>query len=110
MSKDVEIPYEVLNELNGSLKQIMVEFENAKNRSDALESAIGSPLGRNSLRSQANTFEDQWDDKRQTLAEDIADVQKHVQAVGEGWVNWDLEASQQLELDDNDSQNLPKAV
>lgn len=109
MGNDVEIPYEVLNELSGSLKQIIVEFENAKNRSDALEAAIGNPLGRSSLRNQANSFEGQWDDKRQTLAEDVAGVLEHVEAVGKGWINWDLEASQQLELDNNESQDLPKA-
>ena len=109
MSADVEIPYEVLNELNGSLKQIIVEFDEARSRSDVLESAIGNPLGRNSLRDEANRFEDDWDDKRETLRQDVVDVQKHVEGVGKGWVDWDLEASAQLSVDAGESKNLPKA-
>ncbi len=40
---DVKISYSVLNELNGSLKQILVELEDASKRASALEAAIGDP-------------------------------------------------------------------
>ena len=110
MSDGVQIPYEVLNELNGSLKQIIVEFEQANSRSSALESAIGNPLGRNSLRDEAERFEGDWDDKRETLRQDVVDIQKHVEDIGKGWVEWDLEASKQLSVDEGESTNLPKAV
>jgi hypothetical protein len=109
MSADVEIPYEVLNELNGSLKQIIVEFEKAGSRSNALESAIGNPLGRNSLRDEADRFEGDWDDKRETLRQDVVDTQRHVEDVGKGWADWDLEASKELTVDAGESKNLPKA-
>ena len=110
MGDGVQIPYEVLNELNGSLKQIMVEFSNAKTGSNALEAAIGRPLGRSELRDEADRFEGEWDDKRETLRQDIEEVQKHVEEVGKAWVDWDTEASSQLSVDKNESNNLPKAV
>jgi len=110
VSDGVQIPYEVLNELNGSLKQIMVEFADAAERADDLEAAIGSPLGRTGLRTQAGVFESAWNDKRETLRQDMEEVQKHVEEIGKGWVNWDTEAASQLSVDPGESNNLPKAV
>lgn len=110
MSDGVQIPYEVLNELNGSLKQIMTEFANAKNGSNALEAAIGTPLGRGSLRDEADRFESAWDDKRETLRQDMEEVQKRVDEVGKAWVGWDEEAGKQLSVDAGETKNLPKAV
>ncbi|MGV8882475.1 MAG: hypothetical protein ACOH19_09985 [Rhodoglobus sp.] len=110
MSDGVQVPYEVLNELNGSLKQIMVEFENAAKRSDTLEAAIGSPFGDSRLRTQADRFESAWNDKRETLRLDIEEVQKHVEEVGQGWIDWDTDASSSLSVDAGESTNLPKAV
>jgi hypothetical protein len=106
---DVEIPYGVLNELNGSLKQIIVEFSEAGGRSNSLESAIGSPLGRDGLRSQVDRFEGAWDDKRDTLQEDVEAVQEQVEAVGKAWAEWDTEASKELSVDAGEAANLPKA-
>ncbi|WP_022889940.1 hypothetical protein [Agromyces italicus] len=108
MSDGVQIPYEVLNELNGSLKQIIVEFDQAGDRTGALEGAIGSPLGRNGLREQVDRFEGAWNDKRETLKQDVQELQKHVDEVGQAWVNWDTEASASLSVDQDESKNLPK--
>jgi len=108
MSADVEIPYEVLNELNGSLKQIIVEFDRAGRRSGVLESAIGSPLGRGGLRKQADRFEGAWNDKRETLKQDLAELQQHVEDVGKGWKDWDTEAAANLSVDVDESKNLPR--
>ncbi|MFF2494612.1 hypothetical protein [Agromyces sp. NPDC058064] len=107
MSADVEIPYEVLNELNGSLKQIIVEFDRAGSRSNSLESDIGRPLGRGGLRAQVDKFEGAWNDKRETLKQDIAELQKHVEDVGQGWKDWDSEAAASLSLD-HETDNHPK--
>ncbi|MDF2574194.1 MAG: flagellar protein FlgN [Agromyces sp.] len=108
MSDGVLIPYEVLNELNGSLKQIIVEFEKAGSRSNDLEQAIATPYGRSSLRDEADRFEGDWDDKRETLKQDIEEIQKHVEEVGTAWSNWDTEASASLSVDRNETKNLPK--
>ena len=108
MSADVEIPYEVLNELNGSLKQIIVEFDKAGSRTNSLESAIGRPLGRGALRDQVDRFEGAWNDKRETLKQDIAELQQHVEDVGKGWKDWDKEAALSLSVDQDEAKNLPR--
>jgi DNA repair exonuclease SbcCD ATPase subunit len=106
---DVKISYSVLNELNGSLKQIIVELEEASNRASALEDAIGDPCGRNDLREAAEEFEDGWDDRRKFLEEDIAEVQKHVEEIGKAWAEWDTEAAASLAVEANEAATLPGA-
>ncbi|HET6672421.1 MAG TPA: hypothetical protein VFG92_03520 [Agromyces sp.] len=108
MSDGVLIPYEVLNELNGSLKQIIVEFDKAGDRSGALESAIGAPYGRTGLRDAADSFESAWDDKRETLKMDVEEIQKHVEEVGTAWTDWDTEASASLSVDRGETAALPE--
>ena len=99
MSDGVEIPYELLNELNGSLKRIAVEFDRAGARSGALESAIGTPCGRSGLRTAADRFESEWDDKRETLKQDVLAFQERVDAIGRAWRDWDREAGASLDVD-----------
>jgi hypothetical protein len=96
---DVVITFSVLNELNGSLKQILVEFEDATKRGDAVEAAIGNPCGRGELRQAAEVFENGWDARRKYLKDDLAKVQEHVEAVGSKWAEWDTEASNKLSVD-----------
>ena len=43
---DVYVKVDHLNRLNGSLKQILVEFHDAAKRTDALQDMIGRPDGR----------------------------------------------------------------
>lgn len=105
---DVLIPYEVLNELNGSLKQIIVEFDKAGRRSNDLEEAVGTPYDRSGLRDQADRFEGAWDDKRETLRQDVEEIQKHVEGVGTSWNDWDTEASRSLSVDEGETAGLPK--
>ena len=47
---DVYVKVDHLNRLNGSLKQILVEFADAAKRTDVLQDMIGRPDGRSSLR------------------------------------------------------------
>ncbi|MWB98197.1 flagellar protein FlgN [Agromyces seonyuensis] len=110
MSGGVEIPYDVLNRLNGSLKQIIVEFDRAGARGDALEAAIGRPFGRGGLRDAAGKFESAWNDKRDTLREKLEEIQQKVDQVGSGWADWDADASAQLRVESGDTTRLPKAV
>ena len=106
---DVLINYSVLNELNGSLKQIIVELEEAENRADDLEDAIGDPVGRDDLREAAEEFEDGWDDRRKFLKEDIELVQQHVEEVGSKWAEWDTEASKSLKVEKDEAETLPRS-
>ncbi|WP_203581633.1 hypothetical protein [Microbacterium hibisci] len=107
---DVEISYSVLNELNGSLKQIIVEFEKANARSDDLESAIGAPYGKTRLRDRAHTFEEGWHVRRKALQEDLMTIQERVEKTGKEWESWDLEASKANEVEVDEAEHLPKAV
>lgn len=99
MTDGVEIPYELLNELNGSLKRIAVEFDSAGSRSGALESAIGTPCDRTALRDAVDRFESAWDDKRDTLKADVLAFQERVDAIGRAWRDWDVEAGASLSVD-----------
>jgi hypothetical protein len=63
----VKITYELLDELFGSLKHIYEEFDHATSLSEDFEAAIGSPFGNSELRSRAQDFEEEWDDKRNRL-------------------------------------------
>ncbi len=98
-SDGVEIPYDELNRLSSSLKQIATEFQEAGSRSDQIIDAVGTPLGRSGLRSQVDRFEGRWDDKRETLRQKVEELVEHVDAVGTEWVAWDEQASIDLTLD-----------
>ncbi|MBM7505723.1 hypothetical protein ACFPER_01305 [Agromyces aurantiacus] len=106
---DVLIEYGVLNELNGSLKQIIVELEKAEQRASALEDAIGDPYGKDRLREAAEEFEDGWDDRRAALKEDLMKIQERVEATGKAWAEWDAEASRQLAVEANEVDTMPRA-
>ncbi|WP_419818439.1 hypothetical protein [Glaciibacter flavus] len=105
---DVLVEYSVLNELNGSLKQIIVELQEAESRATTLEGDIGDPYGRNKLREAAEEFEDGWDDRRKALKEDLMKIQERVEGTGQGWANWDTEVSSKLAVESNEADTMPK--
>jgi len=104
---DVVISFSQLNELNGSLKQIIVELDEAGQRSDRLEDAVQSPCGRSDLRNAVSEFESGWNDRRKALKSDIETVQQHVEEIGAAWSEWDLEAAQSLSVDRGDAPIVP---
>jgi predicted nucleic acid-binding Zn-ribbon protein len=106
---DVVITYSVLNELNGSLKQIITEFDKANARSDDLEADIGAPYGKTRLRDRAHTFEAGWDDRRKALQNDLMTIQERVEKTGQEWADWDLKASQANKVEADEAAHLPKA-
>ncbi|MWB98203.1 flagellar protein FlgN [Agromyces seonyuensis] len=106
---DVLIRYDALNELNGSLKQIIVEFERAGDRSSALEDAIDRPYGKGRLRDEASSFESGWDDRRSALTEDLRTIQERVQKVLTGWADFDDRASRSLSVSVDEVSTLPSA-
>lgn len=103
MGQDINIPMSLLSELNVSLKNIVAEFADAKSRSNALESAIGSPVGKGELRSEVDEFEGAWNDKRDTLQGDLEEIQKRVEETGTAWNDFDLESAKSFELDQGDA-------
>ncbi|MFC6355188.1 hypothetical protein [Luethyella okanaganae] len=106
---DIWIPMTDLSELNGSLKQIIVEFEDAEKRQNNVEAAIGSPDGRGELRSRCHDFEGGWNDRRSELLKNLQNVQARVEATGRGWKDFDLEAAASLRVEENEASTLPIA-
>lgn len=104
---DVYIKVEHLNELNGSLKQILVEFADAKGRTNDLQDMIGSPDGRTDLKDKTHDFEGGWDDRRNALVEKLTKIQQRVEGTCTGWQDFDLEASKQLKASETAGDNLP---
>lgn len=104
---DVYVKVDHLNRLNGSLKQILVEFQDAAKRTDALQDMIGRPDGRSSLRDRTHEFEGGWDDRRNALIQKLSGIQAAVESTCAGWQDFDLEAADSLRLQENDGANLP---
>ncbi|MBG6238978.1 hypothetical protein IWX78_001957 [Mycetocola sp. CAN_C7] len=104
---DVYIKVEHLNQLNGSLKQILVEFNDAATRTDKLQEMIDSPDGRTELRDKTHDFEGGWDDRRNALIEKLTGIQAAVESTCTGWQEFDADAAQQLKVNKNTGANLP---
>jgi hypothetical protein len=104
---DVYVKVDHLNRLNGTLKQILVEFEDAERKTDQLQDSIKNPDGRSELREKTHDFEGGWDDRRNALKEKLANIQSAVEATCKGWQEFDLELSKNLALEENAGETLP---
>jgi len=107
---DVYVRVDHLNKLNGSLKQILVEFADAAKNTDALETAIGRPDGRSTLRDRTHEFEGGWNDRRKALTDKLTNIQAAVESTCTGWEEFDLELSKNLQLEEDAADNLPQMV
>jgi hypothetical protein len=97
MSDGVDIPLSSMEKLNSALKDIIVEFEDAGGKTDALVDAIGYPFGRRDLRDAADEFEGAWNDKRETLKGHLHELQEQVEGVKTGWQQFDEDLAKELE-------------
>lgn len=97
---DIDVPMQSMRELEQAITDAIEEFKDATRNSEALESAIGSPLGRSSLRSEAQRFEEAWDDKRKTLEEHLTDLLERVSGTREAWEDLDRELAAASEVQD----------
>ncbi|WP_405373046.1 MULTISPECIES: hypothetical protein [unclassified Microbacterium] len=97
MGKDIDIPMSDLESLDRALRNIITEFENAGGRADQLQAWIGRPHGESALRDEIDRFESAWNDKRDTLKEDVAAVQEQVAAVAQAWADFDSEAAASMD-------------
>ncbi|GHD47273.1 flagellar protein FlgN [Mycetocola manganoxydans] len=104
---DVYIKVDHLNRLNGSLKQIIVEFTDAAERTNALQDMIDRPDGRSGLRDKTHDFEGGWDDRRSALIEKLTGIQSAVESTCSGWQEFDAEAAQQLTVSEYTGDFLP---
>lgn len=93
MSGDVVIDFATLQTLDDALKRILVEFDKAVTRSDALETAVGAPYGNTRLRDRVDEFERGWDIRRDDLKEGLLNIQERVQQTLEEWETLDKDMS-----------------
>lgn len=113
MAEAIWIKYDELSRVSDQLKVIVEELEQAAQRTDAVEAAIGTPYSKHRLRQRVHDFEGRWDDKRKELAADIDKVQKHVQGVLDGVSDWDAKTASQMDVDvtgSNGSRPTPTAA
>ncbi len=110
MADAIWIKYTELEAVNGKLKDIVSELNDAGSRTDELCEAIGTPFYDGRLRDKADDFESRWDDKRKHLASDIDKVQKHVQGVLDGCKKWDEETAKHLEVDATGGASQPRPI
>jgi hypothetical protein len=97
---DIDIPMSSMSDLERALADTIAEFESATGNSEALEAAIGNPLGRGELRAEAQRFEEAWDDKRDTLREHLQTLLERVQSTREAWQQLDTELANATQVTD----------
>lgn len=97
---DVGIPFESMKELETAVRDAISEFDSARNNSDALQQAIGTPFGRTELRSEVDRFEGAWDDKRETLKRKLEELLERVAGTASAWEELDAELSAAVDVRD----------
>lgn len=107
---DIMLDLERLRATNEGLKASITEFENAANTTDGLEQAIGRPDDRTGLRDKAHDFEGDWNDRRATLAENLTKIQEQLEAIVNGWTDWDVETASQLSPEPTTTGSQRRAV
>jgi hypothetical protein len=85
----VAVSYEELAKLHRQLTWIINELEDGTARRRELSADIGTPYGRERMRSVTTTFESRWDDKRAELLDDVRELHRRVRAVADGFEDWD---------------------
>ncbi|WP_307221164.1 hypothetical protein [Microbacterium arborescens] len=97
---DIDVPMRTMSDLERALADTIAEFDAATSNSEALESAIGSPLDRSDLRAEAQRFEEAWNDKRQTLRDKLDELLQRVSGTREAWQELDSELANATEVSD----------
>lgn len=85
-----------LDTVNEGLKTAIADFKDATDSNERAEEAIGRPDDRGQLRSKVEAFEEDWNDKRDDLNENLEKLQEHLQGVIDGWRQFDQEARDAL--------------
>ncbi|MTE24457.1 hypothetical protein [Microbacterium sp. ZXX196] len=93
---DVVISYATLESLIEKLSGMITELDTGS-KGSALRSAIGEPFGRSELTDRAEETEDRWNDKRESLVEDLTSIRDFSQEIHDGYAQFDDEAAAQFE-------------
>ena len=90
---DIYLTMQELDEVLAGLNASIDEFDSATGIADGIAEAIGRPDGRGALHGKANDFEDDWNNTRDGLKDNLDQIRTHLQDVIDGWRNWDAEAA-----------------
>ena len=93
---DVVIKYTELSILIFQLNNMMEEFSSGS-KGAALRDAIGEPFGRSELTDAAEESEDRWDDKRESLVEDLTSIRDLAQQIYDDYQKFEDDAAAQFE-------------
>lgn len=93
---DVVIKYTELDLLLSRLNSMITELDSGS-KGAALRSAIGDPFGRNELTDAAAESEDRWNDKRESLVEDLTSIRDLAQEIYDSFQEYDEDAAAQFE-------------
>lgn len=92
---DVVIDYYELTTLISDLNSMVEELDSGS-KGAALRDAIGQPFGRNELTDAAEESEDRWDDKRESLVEDLKSIRDLAQDIYDGYQQFEDDAAAQF--------------
>ncbi|WP_417509070.1 hypothetical protein [Microbacterium sp.] len=93
---DVVIKYTELNTLLFRLNSMIEEF-NSGSKGAELRDAIGEPFGRSELTDAAEESEDRWNDKRESLVEDLTSIRDLAQGIYDDYQKFEDDAAAQFE-------------
>jgi hypothetical protein len=93
---DVVIKYVELNLLVFQLNS-MIEELSTGSKGAALRDAIGEPFGRSELTDAAEESEDRWNDKRESLVEDLTSIRDLAQQIYDDYQKFEDDAAAQFE-------------
>jgi Sec-independent protein translocase protein TatA len=94
---DIMLDLERLREAQAGVAAAVAEFKDASDINNDLEEAIGRPDDRSALRDKASDFESAWNGKRDTLTENLENINKQLKSIIDGWDEWDTTTASDLE-------------
>lgn len=87
---DIDLSYANLQMLADAIGAILAEFQDAAAAAEAAEGDIGRPHDRGSLRNAVEDFEENWNDNREKIAENLQAVHEHLTNVIDGFRETDV--------------------
>ncbi|WP_194410064.1 hypothetical protein [Microbacterium cremeum] len=94
---DVLLDRDRLRDALATLRTAATAFEDAAEINDTLESAIGTPHGKDKLRDRVGWFEANWSGNRKELIEKVDGVREGLRSILDGWDQWEADATAQCE-------------
>lgn len=101
---DIYLNTEEIDDVIRGLDVAIDEFDSAARVADQIADAVGRPDGRGALHGKVNDFEDDWNNTRGELKDNLDKLREHLQTIVDTWREWDAEAAAALQSNgaDND--------